>query len=821
MPKRKRREHGRSGFSSSRYANVPTQYQRARRCGGRKLNNLTRSGQHGCRQMSFSRSATRGSPPHYGCIGVSGFSEGLATRANSHSPERKCPQFGFQMAHDGFPSEDRSNIPNDHHSSPHHGRRDLVDCSERQHGRATKTLPETQQYDNCIKTDPQFSSKAALQGFSCCEGILSMTDNYSSSECGNRDEFGSSETSLSYRASNGTLKREQYANSTENEHCFGFQMYRHDFPFDERKNLATDHQCLLFCKQDGKNKIISLPVIRIENQKPQLMLKGTDETDKNYLYWISSILSCLVENGNRMELEQLQREVERKHAKQYSNIETEIEKFPNIFDISESISDIDADGNEEEGILRDKYVCGKTDARLCEKHCSIAGSCSSEDCNRLHICKFYILNTCSFQQCLFGHDITDPHNVRVLQMYMLHALSIEDLRYLMRNIKNRNETTMPSICRFYNSWKGCSHNECQFLHLCKWFVRGDCKFDLTCQRSHNYFDRQPSLVLKRYGIHEEKYMEDVKMYLRDSTIENKSNYVVDKGKENPVGSMRLNRFVKYDQGHLPERKGSLLGKRRKLSDDDHTKRNGSELEGRVPAGILDSMSDQIATDEICKEIEEEARDSVLPSPNWMKQCLPISICNGELEVKAPTQFFADTNKINTAGDQELGKRCTVDLKYECLDQTDPSKNLERLCFSNRLSTTTTKNLTSFNNTYSGKEFVQAMSTTVSKNGYTVIPVDDQLLSRSEQRLSATIAQKHATSNVPGDTRNVRLKRVIGQDIVPTWICQFMDTMMSLTLEPDTSDHLEKSYQHFQQSRKCSIEICGLKLDVDLLTVEEV
>jgi hypothetical protein len=143
-------------------------------------------------------------------------------------------------------------------------------------------------------------------------------------------------------------------------------------------------------------------------------------------------------------------------------------------------------------------VCTKLG--LCKEHCSKQGQCPGIPvCDGLHICKFYLLsNSCRVEKqgknCLFGHDLTSPHNMSLLRQNMLEHLSVHSIKNLFRTTESRGRTTMPSICKFYNINVGCRAQEdgkpCPYLHICKFYVIGQCRFGKRCKRGHDVFDPQ-------------------------------------------------------------------------------------------------------------------------------------------------------------------------------------------------------------------------------------------------------------------------------------------------------------------------------------------
>ncbi|KAL3848446.1 hypothetical protein ACJMK2_019303 [Sinanodonta woodiana] len=297
-------------------------------------------------------------------------------------------------------------------------------------------------------------------------------------------------------------------------------------------------------------------------------------------YWISSVLRCLIRNKNRMELKKLQKKIEDQDREKHPNFERQIKRYPNLFRLEK-----DDLATEDEGVLENTIVSGTTELRLCEKHCSTAGSCKSQECKSLHMCRFYILNECDYKPCLFGHEIRNDHNVEILRKHVLHALGPRDLGDLLRDVRNRNETTMPTTCTFYNIKKGCQREDCQFLHLCKKFVEENCKFGSDCKRSHNCFDIQPVKVFKRYGIHE-KDVTHVMRLIRSkaATGMKQACNITPKIVKNPLSQGPSNRYFVHEKDSTsasckdaPERPKQEAIYTRSHRQNDNTFRNVDEL----------------------------------------------------------------------------------------------------------------------------------------------------------------------------------------------------------------------------------------------------
>lgn len=128
-----------------------------------------------------------------------------------------------------------------------------------------------------------------------------------------------------------------------------------------------------------------------------------------------------------------------------------------------------------------------------------SGKCEG-NCNDLHVCKFYALSACEIWNCKFGHGYDSPHNQRVLIAHLMQYLQPAQVNSLLRAMSNRRGVTVPGICRFYNKIIGCRNAEtCPYLHVCL-HIAETCRYYPFCKFSHNLLDRQPRMILQRYGI---------------------------------------------------------------------------------------------------------------------------------------------------------------------------------------------------------------------------------------------------------------------------------------------------------------------------------
>ncbi|NXL01208.1 PAR12 polymerase, partial [Mesembrinibis cayennensis] len=121
-------------------------------------------------------------------------------------------------------------------------------------------------------------------------------------------------------------------------------------------------------------------------------------------------------------------------------------------------------------------------------------------CERLHLCKLHLMGKCNLgpRSCKYSHDIISAENRKVLKTHELSGLDENELRVLL--LQN-DPFLLPDVCQSYNN-KGvtCSQrNYCDKLHICRHFLRGDCRF-FPCKISHNLLDTHALRVLETGGI---------------------------------------------------------------------------------------------------------------------------------------------------------------------------------------------------------------------------------------------------------------------------------------------------------------------------------
>ncbi|XP_052218182.1 protein mono-ADP-ribosyltransferase PARP12-like [Dreissena polymorpha] len=178
--------------------------------------------------------------------------------------------------------------------------------------------------------------------------------------------------------------------------------------------------------------------------------------------------------------------------------------------------------------------------KICQLY--IQDTTHTHNCNDLHICKFFLIALCKLEKgCPFSHNLRERHNYKVLKSKQIHTLPDSDVLNLCRNLFNRNWTTLPIVCKFYNNEGNCKYRNCQHLHVCKYYVDGKCKFDQRCKRNHSLgSDKQTRKVFENYGIDTIRIAEERLMTALRDAVDKRQVY-----EDETAGPRRQNRQQKH------------------------------------------------------------------------------------------------------------------------------------------------------------------------------------------------------------------------------------------------------------------------------------
>ncbi|XP_034993495.2 zinc finger CCCH-type antiviral protein 1 isoform X1 [Zootoca vivipara] len=144
----------------------------------------------------------------------------------------------------------------------------------------------------------------------------------------------------------------------------------------------------------------------------------------------------------------------------------------------------------------ERQVLAVSPVRLCSRN-----SCGG--CERLHICKNYTKGrcfrpACGRWACKYSHDVFSEANRKILKAHELSGLNENELRVLL--LQN-DHFLWPDVCNFYNKGDGnCAQQDnCTKLHICRYFLRGQCRFP-KCKRSHNLLQPNALKLLLEEGV---------------------------------------------------------------------------------------------------------------------------------------------------------------------------------------------------------------------------------------------------------------------------------------------------------------------------------
>ncbi|KAM5170416.1 protein mono-ADP-ribosyltransferase PARP12-like [Mantella aurantiaca] len=157
--------------------------------------------------------------------------------------------------------------------------------------------------------------------------------------------------------------------------------------------------------------------------------------------------------------------------------------------------------------------------------CADRNQACTGNCERLHLCRYFILGDCTRPRCKFDHRIDNDQTVKVLKKYQLAGITITELRYLL--LQN-DPTLLPDVCLHYNRGEG-PHGSCTFktscnkLHVCQHFLQGDCKFGSQCKRMHDLSDEETRRKLNKWGLAASLVPQILVSYLNASAIKNNEN----------------------------------------------------------------------------------------------------------------------------------------------------------------------------------------------------------------------------------------------------------------------------------------------------------
>ncbi|XP_017355286.1 protein mono-ADP-ribosyltransferase PARP12 [Cebus imitator] len=176
----------------------------------------------------------------------------------------------------------------------------------------------------------------------------------------------------------------------------------------------------------------------------------------------------------------------------------------------------------------ERVVLAASPLRLCRAHQGSKPGCVGL-CAQLHLCKFMVYGACKFlragKNCRNSHSLTTDHNLSVLRTHGVDHLSYNELCQLLFQ---NDPWLLPEICQHYNKGDG-PHGSCSFqkqcikLHICQYFLQGECKFGTSCKRSHNFSNSENLEKLEKLGMSSDLVSRLPSIYRNAHDIKNKSS----------------------------------------------------------------------------------------------------------------------------------------------------------------------------------------------------------------------------------------------------------------------------------------------------------
>ncbi|NXS10917.1 PAR12 polymerase, partial [Neodrepanis coruscans] len=182
-------------------------------------------------------------------------------------------------------------------------------------------------------------------------------------------------------------------------------------------------------------------------------------------------------------------------------------------------------------------VVATSPVRLCREY----GAGCPGQCGRLHLCKYHLKGYCRNQvarkECRFTHNFYSDHNLHILKCYGLEKLNSAELCQLL--LQN-DPSLLPEVCLHYNKGDG-PHGSCTFkmsctkLHVCQYFLRGQCRFGSSCKRSHDLLKSESLEKLLKQGMSSDNIEKLPSIYrnMYDIKNGNKSMYDMEDDKSSP------------------------------------------------------------------------------------------------------------------------------------------------------------------------------------------------------------------------------------------------------------------------------------------------
>lgn len=138
-------------------------------------------------------------------------------------------------------------------------------------------------------------------------------------------------------------------------------------------------------------------------------------------------------------------------------------------------------------------------------------------CTDLHICRYFMMDNCIHTKrktrapCPYPHSLDSKHNRKVRQYHNLLSLDITALKKMMQESADFASQEAPvnlKLCYYYTR-RVCERDDCPYLHLCEFFVKGSCKFGRRCKKNHDVCAHDIEAILREHKIDADGDEEDI------------------------------------------------------------------------------------------------------------------------------------------------------------------------------------------------------------------------------------------------------------------------------------------------------------------------
>ncbi|XP_052707164.1 uncharacterized protein LOC128182521 [Crassostrea angulata] len=156
--------------------------------------------------------------------------------------------------------------------------------------------------------------------------------------------------------------------------------------------------------------------------------------------------------------------------------------------------------------------------RLSIEICNNVRNCPGfPQCKDLHICRYFMMDNCIHTKrktrapCPYPHSLDSKQNRKVRQYHNLLSLDITALKKRMQESADFASEEAPvdlKLCYYYTR-RVCERDDCPYLHLCEFFVKGSCKFGRRCKKNHDVCARDIEAILRENNIDADGDEEDI------------------------------------------------------------------------------------------------------------------------------------------------------------------------------------------------------------------------------------------------------------------------------------------------------------------------